>query len=111
VTTAGLRRRVRNRLAGHDVLEALTTALGVAFLVGAAVCAAAVVVSIAHLGQPEPGFEPTPGAGSSDGFLEATRWFAIALFALGGVVTGAVGWFLAGPALRRARARLRRQHG
>jgi hypothetical protein len=101
MSVADLRRRYRNRVAGHDWLEAITTALGVAFLLAAGACVWAVVISIASMGDPDRAF------GTSTGFLQATRWFGIVLFAVFGVVTASVGWFLAGGWIGRLGARLK----
>ena len=104
-----LRRDFRQRLAEHDWLEGASTVLGALFLVGAVACAWAFSVALASLGDVEPAIsdESTILSGSTQGALEATRWFGIVLFGLLTLVAAAVGWFLAGDAVRRAARRIR----
>lgn len=83
----------------RDWLEILLTALGVLFLVLAAVCVVAVVVDLATWNESASGFS------AGEGLLNLSKGFALALFSVGAVVTGAVGWSLAGPPIReRVRA-------
>lgn len=96
-----IRRRWRSAVAAHDWLELATTVLGAVFLAIAAACALGIAVSIATLGDPDPGFETTPG------FLQATRGLGIVVFAVLGLVATGVGWFLAGDAVRSGFRRLR----
>ncbi|MGH2636233.1 MAG: hypothetical protein ACRDHU_08830 [Actinomycetota bacterium] len=101
MTIQSLRRRFRTAAAAHNWLEETTTVLGVAFFVLAAACIVGIAVSIASLGDPDPGF------GATGGFLQATRGFGIALLAVFGVLSAGVGWFMAGEPIRRAARRLR----
>lgn len=103
MSVRSLRRRVRYAVGARDWLEGWTTALGVFFLLLAAACASGVVVSLTTLGDPEPGF------GAAPGFLQAARGTGVVLFGVVGVVSAGVGWFLAGPAIRRTSGRLRRR--
>lgn len=84
-------------------------AFGALFLLGAIACVWAVAITIGSLGDAEPGIsdEATILAGSAPGSLQATRWFGIVLFAVLAIVAAAVGWFLAGDAVRRVTRRLR----
>jgi hypothetical protein len=100
VTLAALRRRLRQRLRGHDWFEGASVVAGVLFLAGAVVCVIAAAVAIAALGKPEPEFQVGNGA-LSQGSLDATRVFGIVLFSLTAVLFAGVGWFLAGDWIRR----------
>jgi hypothetical protein len=101
MSVGSVRRRFRNAVGGHDWLEWTTTVLGVFFLLLAAACVWAVVVSITSLGDPDPAFEAAPG------FLQAARGTGVVLFGVFGLVSTGVGWFLAGGAIRRVGGRLR----
>jgi hypothetical protein len=75
-------------------------ALGTVFLVLGLVSSWGFVTALTGLGDPEPAFE------GSRGWIEATRAFGVVLFGVFAVVAAAVGWFLAGGALRRTARRL-----
>jgi hypothetical protein len=96
-------------MAEHDWLEAGSAILGSVFLAAAVACAWALVVAVTSLGEVETELAGTTGvlAGSSPSTIEATRWFGIVLFGLLTVLTAAVGWFLAGDAIRRMVGRSR----
>ena len=98
-----LRRRLSEAMAAHDWLEGVSTALGLLFLVVAALCVWAIGVAIATLGDDDAAFKTTPG------FIQATRGFGIVFFAVFALVAVAVGWFFAGDAIRRLWRRLRRR--
>lgn len=74
--------------------------LGLVFLALAVASVWAFVVALASVGETETAFE------GSRGLLEATRGFGLVLFGVLALVSGAVGWFFAGEALRRAVRRL-----
>jgi len=103
MTYRTLRRRLGEATAAHDWLEGVSFVLGVAFLVLAVVCVWGVATGIANIGDAEA----PPGAPVTVGFLEVTRGFAIALFALFAFIAFGVGWFLAGDAVKRWFARRR----
>jgi len=103
VTVRDLRRRLRHALASHDWFEGWSTAIGAVFLVLGSMSSLALVVALSSVGDPAPGFE------ASQGWLDATRGFGVALFGVFAVLALAVGWFLAGPAVRRAAKRLSRR--
>jgi hypothetical protein len=88
-------------MAEHDWLEIVTGVVGVLFLALAAVCAYALVVDLAHLGDVEMGFP----AGES--FVKGMKGFGIAFFGVLTVVCVAVGWFLVGEHVRGLWRRLR----
>ncbi len=98
-----LRRRLSQATAAHDWLEGFSTALGLLFLVVAALCVWGVVVAITTLGDDDAAFKTTPG------FIQATRGFGIVFFSVFALVAGAVGWFFAGDAIRRLWRRVRRR--
>ena len=103
MTYRTFRRRMSEATAAHDWLEWLAFVLGLGFLVLAALCVWGIVTSIANIGDTAA----PPGAPVTVGFLEVTRGFAIALFALFGFIAFGVGWFLAGDAVKRWFARSR----
>jgi phosphotransferase system glucose/maltose/N-acetylglucosamine-specific IIC component len=96
-----LRRRLSEATAAHDWLEGVSTALGLLFLVVAALCVWGIVVAIATLGDDDPAFKTTPG------FLQAARGFGIVFFSFFALVAVAVGWFFAGDWVRRVWRRVR----
>jgi uncharacterized membrane protein YhdT len=106
---ASRRRRFRQRMAEHDWLEGASVVLGGVFIVIAAACVWGFVVAVSSLGDAEPGISSQPSvlSGSTPGAIQATRWFGIALFAIFAVLAAAVGWFLAGDAVRRTLRRSR----
>ena len=71
-------------MAEHDWLEGVSVALGVLFLVIAVACVWGFAVAVTSLGDPEPDINAQPSvlAGSTQGAVEATRWFGIVLFAM-----------------------------
>ncbi len=97
------RRRLSESMAAHDWIEWLSFALGMVFLLLAAVCVWAIVVGLSSLGDPDPEFK------TGSGFLQATRGFGIVLFGLFGIVALGVGWFLAGDTIRRITGRRARR--
>jgi hypothetical protein len=93
-----LGRRIRE-LFIHDWLEIFLTVLGFVFFVLTALCVVALVVDLATWNDPATGFS------AGEGILKLSKGFALALFSVGAVITAAVGWTLAGPAIRdRVRA-------
>lgn len=98
-----LRRRLSEAAAAHDWLEIVFTIVGLGFLALAVVCAWGIVTAIATWGDADPGF------GTTAGFLQVTRGFAIVLFSILGLLALGVGWFLAGERLRHAARSLRRR--
>jgi hypothetical protein len=90
-----LRRRLSEAAAAHDWVEGVSFALGIVFLLLAVVCVWGIGVAIASLGDADPEFKTT------EGFLQATRWFGIVLFGVLAVVATGVGWFFAGDTVRR----------
>ena len=109
MSTRSLRRRFHQRMAEHDWLEGVSVALGVVFLLIAVACVWGLAVAVASLGESEPDInaESSILTGSTPGAVEATRWFGIVLFAIFAVIAAAVGWFLAGDAVRRTFRRSR----
>jgi threonine/homoserine/homoserine lactone efflux protein len=103
MTWASRRRRFRQRMAEHDWLEGASVVIGVVFFLVAAACVWGLVVAVSSLGDAEPDISSQPSvlSGSTQGTIQATRWFGIALFAIFALVAAAVGWFLAGDAVRR----------
>ncbi|HJS27788.1 MAG TPA: hypothetical protein VJ913_11760 [Actinomycetota bacterium] len=89
------RRRFSEFLAAHDWIEGISFWLGIAFFLVALACAWGIAVAISSLGDPDPDFK------TSAGFLQATRWLGIVLFAVLGAVAAGVGWVLAGDTIRR----------
>ena len=104
-----MRRRFRQAAATHDWLEGVSLLLGGVFFLAAVACVWGFVVALSSLGDPEPGLASQPGIvqGSTEGTVEATRWFGLALFGVLGVVTLAVAWFLTSDVLGRGVRRLR----
>jgi amino acid transporter len=98
------RRRFRQWKADHDWLEGVSVVLGGVFLLVAIACVWGLVVAVSSLGHAEPGISAQPSvlSGSTEGTVQATRWFGIVLFAIFALLTAAVGWFLAGDRIRRA---------
>ena len=90
-------------MAAYDWLHGWGVAFGLGFLALGLVSAWGAVVALSGLGDPEPAFE------GSQGWLEATRGFGVALFGTFALLALAVGWFLAGGAIRRASRRLLRR--
>lgn len=78
----------------------MSTALGVVFLILGLTSSLALVVALWSVRDQAPGFE------GSRGWLDTTRGFGVVLFGVLAVLALAVGWFLAGPAVRRAARRL-----
>lgn len=74
--------------------------LGLLFLALAFASLWVFAVALASVGETEPSFD------GSRGLLEATRVFGLVLLGVLALVAGAVGWFFAGQALRRAVRRL-----
>lgn len=111
MSVRSVRRRLRQRVAEHDWLEGVSVAFGVLFLVGAIACVWAVAITVGTLGDAEPAIsdEATILAGSTPGSLQATRWFGIVLFTVLAIIATAVGWFLAGDAVRHVARRVRRR--
>jgi len=105
MTKRGFRRRIGQAMATHDWLENLTFVLGVGFFLLAIVCARAIIVSLANVGDAEA----PPGTDLSIGSLEVTRGFGVVLFAVLGFVALGVAWFLAGATIRRWLRRGRRR--
>ena len=103
MTYREFRRRVGEVMAAHDWLEGVSTIVGLIFLLLAGVCVVGVGVSIATLGDPDPGFKTSPG------FLQAARGSGIVILGVMGFVFAGVGWFLAGDAMRRVLGRVRRR--
>jgi hypothetical protein len=103
MTYRTFRRRLSEATAAHDWLEGVSFALGVAFLALAVLCVWGIVTAVANIGDTEG----IPGTYSVVGFLEVTRWFAIVLFSILGLVAVAVGWFFAGDTFRRWFGRVR----
>jgi hypothetical protein len=105
MTYRSFRRRLSEATAAHDWLEGLSFVLGLGFLALAMLCVWGIVTAVVNIGDTES----IPGTYAVAGFLEVTRGFAIVLFAVMGLVTISVGWFLAGDAItrwvRRARTR------
>ena len=103
MATSAFRRRLRQRMAEHDWLEGVSVALGVVFLVIAVACVWGLVVSLTSLGEAEPEINSSASvlSGSTQGALDATRWFGIVLFSIFALLAAAVGWFLAGDSVRR----------
>ena len=108
--TGRLRRRFRTWRGSHDWFEGISVVLGILFFVAAAACIWGFVVALGSLGDAaESGLARATGplGGSTSGTVHATRWFAIVLFGLFAVLTGAVGWFLVGDAIERSARRIR----
>ena len=105
MTKRGFRRRIGQAMPTHDWLENLTFVLGVGFFLLAIVCARAIIVSLANVGDAEA----PPGTDLSIGSLEVTRGFGVVLFAVLGFVALGVAWFLAGATIRRWLRRGRRR--
>jgi len=103
MTVRELRRRFGQTVAAHDWLEGASGLLGLVFLAAAVASAWAVVIALTSLGDAEPGLE------GSRGLLEATRGLGVLLFGAFAVISLAVGWFLAGEAVRRGIRRLTRR--
>jgi len=103
MTYRTFRRRMSEATAAHNWLEGLAFVLGLAFLALAVLCLWGIVTSIANIGDTAA----PPGAPVTVGFLEVTRGFAIALFALFGFIALGVGWFLAGDTVKGWFARIK----
>lgn len=104
------RRRARQALAAHDWLEGVSVALGLVFFLVALAATVGFGVAVSTLGDPEPELARANEAllrGSTEGTLNVTRGFALVLFAVAALLAAAVGWFLAGDAVRRAMRRVR----
>jgi len=109
VSIHDLRRRFRQAAATHDWLEGVSLVLGGVFFLATVACVWGFAVAVTSLGDPEPGLALQPGIvqGSTEGTVQATRWFGMALFGVLAVLTLAVAWFLTSDALRRAARRFR----
>jgi ABC-type amino acid transport system permease subunit len=103
MTYRTFRRRMSEATAAHDWLEGLASVLGLAFLALAVLCVWGIVTAIAKIGDAEA----PPGEPVTVGFLEATRGFALVLFALFGFIAFGVGWFLAGDTVKKWFARIK----
>ena len=103
MTYRTFRRRMSEATAAHDWLEGLASVLGLAFLALAVLCVWGIVTAIANIGDAEA----APGEPVTVGFLEATRGFALVLFALFGFIAMGVGWFLAGDTMKKWFARIK----
>jgi ABC-type amino acid transport system permease subunit len=103
MTYRTFRRRLSEATAAHDWLEGLAFVLGLAFLALAVLCVWGIVTAIANIGDAEA----PPGEPVTVGFLEATRGFALVLFALFGFIAFGVGWFLAGDSVKKWFARIK----
>jgi ABC-type amino acid transport system permease subunit len=103
MTYRTFRRRMSEATAAHDWLEGLASVLGLAFLALAVLCLWGIVTAIANIGDAEA----PPGEPVTVGFLEATRGFALVLFALFGFIAFGVGWFLAGDTAKKWFARIK----
>jgi ABC-type amino acid transport system permease subunit len=103
MTYRTFRRRMSEATAAHDWLEGLGFVLGLAFLALAVLCVGGIVTAIANIGDAEA----PPGEPVTVGFLEATRGFALVLFALFGFIAFGVGWFLAGDTVKKWFARIK----
>ena len=103
MAVSSLRRRFHQRMAEHDWFEGFSVVLGSVFLLIAVACVWGFGVSLLSLGDAEPDLSSQSSvlSGSSQGTVEATRWFGIVLFAIFALLAFAVGWFLAGDAIRR----------
>ena len=104
MATSAWRRRFRQRMAEHDWLEGVSVVLGVIFLLVAVACVWGLVVAVTSLGHAEEGLSAQPSvlSNSTEGTVQATRWFGIVLFAILALIAVAVGWFLAGDWIRRS---------
>ena len=104
-----LRRRFRQAAATHDWLEGVSLVLGGVFFLATVACVWGFTIAVTSLGDAEPGLASQPGLvqGSSEGTVQVTRWFGMALFGVLGVLTLAVARFLTGDALRRTARRFR----
>jgi hypothetical protein len=87
-------RRVRE-VFNQDWLEIGLTSLGVLFLALCAVCVWALVVLAVHWG------DNATGLPIGRGMLQTSKGAGIAVFSVGAIVTGFVGWTLAGSPIRR----------
>jgi ABC-type amino acid transport system permease subunit len=103
MTYRTFRRRMSEATAAHDWLEGLASVLGLAFLALAVLCVGGIVTAIANIGDAEA----PPGEPVTVGFLDATRGFALVLFALFGFIAFGVGWFLAGDTVKKWFARIK----
>jgi ABC-type amino acid transport system permease subunit len=103
MTYRTFRRRMSEATAAHDWLEGLAFVLGLAFLALAVLCVWGIVTAIANIGDAQA----PPGEPVTVGFLEATRGFALVLFALFGYTAFGVGWFLAGDTVKKWFARIK----
>jgi ABC-type amino acid transport system permease subunit len=103
MTYRTFRRRMSEATAAHDWLEGLASVLGLACLALAVLCVGGIVTAIANIGDAEA----PPGEPVTVGFLEATRGFALVLFALFGFIAFGVGWFLAGDTVKKWFARIK----
>ena len=89
------RRRVDDAFRGRDWLEISLTALGVLFLVMFGFCVWGLVELVVHWGDQNSGLP------IGRGMFLTSKGLGLALFSVGAVVTFSVGWWLAGPSIRR----------
>ncbi|HEX9122161.1 MAG TPA: hypothetical protein VF984_02205 [Actinomycetota bacterium] len=95
-----LRRRIRNRYAGHDWLEGVLVAVGMVLLALSALSVFATGALIAHFRDVESGFPAGPGV------AQLAKGLGLILFPLLAVVTFLAGKFFTGLRLPRLRGLL-----
>jgi hypothetical protein len=83
------------------LLEVLLTVLGGVFFILSVLCIIATLTVLLSWGDPNPGFP------ADERFIGFTKGFGLVFFPVAGLVTFAVGWWLAGERIRAGVRRLR----